>query len=242
MAAKKAVKKAPSKPTRTKLSVVKSAPPPAEPIKIRVTGKSVLAKLDAVKPNPWNPNQMTEFQIESTRAGLIEEGWVAAYALLIWRTDEKGRAQNIIIDGEHRWRIAKDIGFKEGPMVFLDGITEAKAREMTVAFDNKRGKFEPNRLRELVLSIAIAEDPKLAFRLGFDDLTFASILEHVPTLPPDQFSEVSINAETHYCCPKCGYEWNGKANSKVNSEEKQARRTAKAAKKAAAKKKAETQH
>lgn len=234
MAAKK---KAQAKPARTRLAVVKDVPA-AEPIKVRVTGKQVIAKLDTVKPNPWNPNQMTEFQIESTRQGLIDEGWVAAYALLIWRTDNHGVVKNIIIDGEHRWRIARDVGFKEGPMVFIDGITEAKAKEMTVAFDNKRGKFDQTRLRDLVLSIAIAEDPKLAFRLGFDDLTFAGILENVPTLAPEDFAEVTINAETHYCCPKCGYEWNGKADSKANAKAKDERRTAKAAKKKAAKAKA----
>ena len=42
---------------------------PAEPLPegVRITGKVEIVKLDKVQPNDWNPNRMTEFQVEATK-------------------------------------------------------------------------------------------------------------------------------------------------------------------------------
>lgn len=212
-----------AKPTATKRTrraskaagAAPAAAPPAAPASAppRITGEVRLAPIDSVKPNTWNPNRMTEFQVESTREGMKANGWIASYALLVWRTDEKGRKRNVIIDGEHRWRIATELGFTEGPMAFIDGISEKRAMEMTIEFDNKRGKFDTVALRDLLKHIGV-EDEGLAFRLGFDDSTFEALMKNEHVLPPSDFSEVTIDAKTDYTCPKCGYEWSGKAASK----------------------------
>jgi ParB-like nuclease domain len=184
----------------------------------RITGKVEIIRLDRVRPNPWNPNRMTEHQVASTREGMKTEGWLASYALLVWRTDDRGRERNLIIDGEHRWRIGTELGFEKAPMVFLDGLTERRAKEMTIEFDQKRGRFDDVALRDLIKDIGI--DEGLAFRLGFDDATFAALMETSNVLPPSDFSEVSIDAKTDYTCPKCGYEWSGAASAKTKPEKK----------------------
>lgn len=191
------------------------APGPAP----RVTGQMRLTPIDAVSPNSWNPNRMSDLQMQSTREGMQRDGWIAAYALLVWGSDEQGRKRNIIIDGEHRWRIAGELGFKKGPMVFLEGITEKRAKEMTIELDNKRGKFDEPLLRTLLTELnAGGADDGLAFRLGFDEETFAALTTTKDVLAPGDFSEVTIDAKTDYCCPKCGYEWSGAASSKKKDE------------------------
>ncbi len=192
----------------------------------------MLAPLASVQPNTWNPNRMTQYQIESTRAGLLADGWLAAYALLVWGTDEKGIQRNIIIDGEHRWRIARELGFPEGPMVFLQGVTARRAKEMTIEFDSKRGHFDNVALRDLIADIGV--DDGLAFRLGLDNEAFDALMNPSPVLPPGDFSEVNVDAQTDYCCPKCGYEWSGQSSGKKNQEAKEQKKLARqAAKKAA---------
>lgn len=184
----------------------------------KVTGKVVMAKLASVKPNDWNPNRMTEFQVESTRAGMVAQGWLAAYALLVWGKDENGKRQNVIIDGEHRWHIARDLAMREGPMVFLDGITRTEAQKLTIALDNKRGQFDRVALRELIGDIGLSDG--LGFELGFDETSFAALMDPGNALPPSDFSSVDINAQTTYRCPKCGYEWNGSPAAKKKKARK----------------------
>jgi ParB-like nuclease family protein len=201
---------------KTKGAKKKATPAKAGPDGLRITGKVVLAPLASVQPNTWNPNRMTEFQVESTREGLKENGWLAAYSLLVWGTDEKGIKRNLIIDGEHRWRIARDLGFVEGPMVFLDGVTAKRAKEMTIEFDAKRGRFDDVALRDLIADIGV--DDGLAFRLGIDDETFKELMNPRMVLPPGDFSEVSIDAQTDYTCPKCAYQWSGQSGSTKTSK------------------------
>lgn len=185
---------------------------PEQPVP-RVTGKPVMTAIKRVKPNTWNPNRMSEYQIESTREGMKADGWIAAYALLVWGKDDKGKRQNIIIDGEHRWRIASELGFTEGPMVFIDGLTQEQAIEWTIKFDAKRGRFDDVALADAIRMIG-TDDAGLAFRLGIEDDAFKKLMEPSNILPPEDFRDVSIDAHTDYRCPKCGYEWSGSSSSK----------------------------
>lgn len=120
---------------------------------LSVVGKAVSMALSKVKPNGWNPNRMTPFMKESLRAGLKSDGWVASQALLIWGTNAEGKRQDVIIDGEHRWTVASELGFDKGPMVFLDGLTESQAKALTIKMNQKRGEFEEDGLAALIKSI-----------------------------------------------------------------------------------------
>ena len=122
--------------------------------------------LSDVTPNPWNPNRMTDHLYRSVVHGLLADGWVASQSLLVWGTDEAGRTRNMIIDGEHRWRAAREAGFKEGPMVLLDGMTEAECKALTVKLNQKRGEWNDQALGELLRDLASTAPPDLD--LGMD--------------------------------------------------------------------------
>ncbi len=107
-------------------------------------------------------------------------------------------------------------------MVFLEGMTEKQAKEMTIELDNKRGRFDEVALRDLIADIGV--DDGLAFRLGFDDEAFKALMHPSTVLPPGDFSEVTIDAQTEYTCPKCGYEWSGQSGT--NKREKEAAKAA----------------
>jgi hypothetical protein len=132
---------------------------------LHTTGDAVqIRPLVDVKPNPWNPNQMTPFMKGSLREGLKTDGWLASQSLLIWGSDEKGKRKGLIIDGEHRWTEAAALGFVEGPMVFLEGMTEASAKALTVKMNQKRGENDKVKLAELIRSV----QPDFAGDLGID--------------------------------------------------------------------------
>lgn len=163
-----------------------------------VVGSTVLIGLDTVEANPWNPNEMTPETEESLKHGLETDGWLASQALLVWGTDENGNKKNVIIDGEHRWKKAKELGFKKGPAVVLSGITEAKAKSLTVALNHRRGESEETKLKALLASIQGDFGETLGLDVGIpqDDLMKLLAVEpedlnvnlpdphgHLPTIP-----------------------------------------------------------
>jgi hypothetical protein len=180
-------------PRATKASKAKKQGP-------RIEGLVVIKPLAMVQPNDWNPNEMTEFQKESTRYGLLTDGWLASHALTIWGTDEKGKEQNIIIDGEHRHELAAEVGYEEGPMVFLHGLTRKEAMALTVKLDARRGSFAQEPLAALVAELNTG-DSMFALSIGIDEAALAA-LAAPPTLPPEN-SKTTIKAETTVECPSC---------------------------------------
>jgi hypothetical protein len=144
----------------------------------RVVGKAAMTLLSKVEPNTWNPNRMTPFIRASLKHGLEEDGWLASQALLIWGTDQEGATKNVVIDGEHRLLVARELGFKDGPMVFLHKLTEAQAKALTVKMNQKRGAWDETALAELVRDIQFAEGDgsNLALDLGFQDDVLMALL------------------------------------------------------------------
>jgi len=146
-----------------------------------VVGTVQIRPLSDVKPNPWNPNRMTARTMESLKHGITADGWLASQSLLIWGADADGVQRDLIIDGEHRYRAALELGFTTGPMVVLDGLSEAKAKALTIKMNQKRGEFDAAELADLVASISDelgAED--LALDLGFNDEDVMKMLAGTP--------------------------------------------------------------
>ncbi len=169
-----------------KTSALKKVPATKEPTVLtpagaRVRGEHKVSSIESVKPNPWNPNEMDEFTRKSLEVGFQEDGWVASQPLLIWRTDEKGKLRNLIIDGEHRWAVGKALGFKKVPMVFLDNLPETQAKALTVKMNQKKGKWNEEKLGILVREIQFGfPDNNLALSLGIEQDTLMVLMAQAP--------------------------------------------------------------
>lgn len=139
--------------------------------------------LSEVVPNPWNPNRMTPTKMASLRHGLRTDGWISSQALLVWGKDDAGRLRNMIIDGEHRWRAAREEGFVNGPMVVLDGLTEAQAKALTIKMNQRRGEFDDGLLSVVLHDLQVDLDTDdLGLELGFED---ADLLKRLAETPID---------------------------------------------------------
>jgi ParB-like chromosome segregation protein Spo0J len=139
-------------------------------------GETVIADLTTLQPNGWNGNVMDELERESIKAGFRKEGWLVSQALTVWRTDETGAERMVIIDGEQRWTCALDIGLLTGPMVYLDGITEAEARKLTVQLYRRRGAWTDEGLAAALQPIEL-DIPTDSLELGFEPQDLAHLLD-----------------------------------------------------------------
>ena len=126
---------------------------------------------------------MSDFQAASLKEGLQATGWLASQSLLVWGTDKKGKKKNLIIDGEHRWTVASALGFKKAPMVVLDGIDEAKARELTLKLNHNRGTSDEGKLRDVLLYLQEHGDQEtLALRIGIEEERVMVLLAEEPNV------------------------------------------------------------
>lgn len=128
--------------------------------------------LEPYKANSWNPNKMTDPEMAALRHGMAQHGWPASEALLVWGKDNKGKARNLIINGEHRHTAARDIGMTHGPVVVLDGLTEAEAKAWTVRLDKTRGRFMDALLAPLVVELGLP-----AIDLGFEEEELTKLID-----------------------------------------------------------------
>jgi len=136
---------------------------------VKVIGEVKLLPLNSVRPNTWNPNEMTPYMLRSLRKGIQSAGWLSSQALLVWGKDEKGNPRNVIIDGEHRWMVGRDLGMEMGPMQVIDGLTEEQAKALTLKFIYRHGQLDKRQLAMLVRGIEPQmEVEDLAFELGIE--------------------------------------------------------------------------
>lgn len=149
-----------------------------------VGGEVQVRRLDAFAPNPWNPNEMEPEEFESLKEGLRVKGWARSDALLVWGTNEDGKLQNLIINGEHRWSAAREIGMVDGPVVVMDGISREEAVQWTIRLDKARGRFNPDKLN-LTLRNELDfrnRDDRFALQLGFSAAEARDLRVQIPAL------------------------------------------------------------
>src|SRR5690606_944115 len=72
--------------------------------------------VDSVSPNTYNPNRQSEHDFELLVKAMTEDG--ITQPIIVQRSTRQ------IVDGEHRWRAAKHLGYTQIPVVFVDMTEE----------------------------------------------------------------------------------------------------------------------
>ncbi|HMV69416.1 MAG TPA: ParB N-terminal domain-containing protein [Myxococcota bacterium] len=124
-----------------------TAPPDApEPTALPALEPQLL-RVDLLDPNPWNPNRVDARTMAKLRAQLRREGFVKP---LVVRPHPDAPERWQLIDGEHRWRIARDdLHLTAVPCVVLH-VDDRRARLMTVNLNELGGEAAPQAMAELL--------------------------------------------------------------------------------------------
>lgn len=133
--------------------------------------KVVYMPIDAVTPNDYNPNRQSEHDFTLLCKSIDEDGMTQPIVAL--------RSSMVIVDGEHRWRACKTLGFTEVPVVLTD-MSPAQARIATLRHNRARGG------EDVELAAAVLRDLSklgatewLKDSLEMDDLELTNFLDAV---------------------------------------------------------------
>lgn len=85
---------------------------------------------ESVKPNTYNPNRQDEATLELLTRSIQEDGFTQP--VIVHRSSRQ------IVDGEHRWRVARKLGMSQIPVVFVD-MTDEQMRIATLRHNRARG-------------------------------------------------------------------------------------------------------
>jgi hypothetical protein len=132
----------------------------------------VMVRADIIEANPWNANKQSDFMFAQEKASIVEFGFIDPCTVREHPT-KKGMLQ--MLDGEHRWKGAVELGIEEIPVTNLGVISDAKAKAITDIFNNLRGEQDPV-LRAQLLKSVIDEDARLRAVLPYGDDELQSIL------------------------------------------------------------------
>lgn len=115
--------------------------------------------IERLRPNSWNPNLQDDKTYELTKLSMIEEGFSDPIDV-----DPTG----LILDGEHRWKAAKELGLKEVP-VFVKARYEDDAKITTIRKDRTHGEPDLVRLADIVGDLVDElGSEEVERRLGYD--------------------------------------------------------------------------
>jgi ParB/RepB/Spo0J family partition protein len=118
---------------------------------IEITGRERTLKVNELRPNPWNPNQMDEGMFAKELASIRKFGFVDPVTV---RWAEDGFE---IIDGENRWKAAERLGMAEIPVWDLGVVPDHLAMQLTIVLNEVRGQAEPRKLADLLRDLLSRE-------------------------------------------------------------------------------------
>ncbi|MCE5270832.1 ParB N-terminal domain-containing protein [bacterium] len=122
--------------------------------KIKAKGRKIIEKKNKVlkrlvveyvgvndlKPNDYNPNRQSEHDFELLLKSMEEDGFTQPIVAL---------QDGTIVDGEHRWRAARTLGYDQIPVVFTD-MTPEQMRIATLRHNRARGSEDINLTADVI--------------------------------------------------------------------------------------------
>ena len=159
-----------------------------------------------VKPYRLNPRVREEHNVAGIAASIKAFGFQQPIVV-----DKNGT----VIIGHGRLLAAGELKLKKVPVVVASYLTDDEARAYRIA-DNKAA--ESSGFDMSMLPLELGDLHRSGFDLSLTLFPMPDLQKMVPALgdgedvvPPGEFPEVDGNIPTEHKCPKCGYEWSGKA-------------------------------
>ncbi len=99
--------------------------------------------VDKLRPNPWNPNRMSDEMKHKLKEYIKKEGFVEPIVV-------RPKADMFeILGGYHRWSIAKELDQATVPCVIVE-LDDKRAKILTVNLNEMKGQSLPNLLSDLI--------------------------------------------------------------------------------------------
>ncbi|HUD06020.1 MAG TPA: DNA methyltransferase [Candidatus Saccharimonadales bacterium] len=130
-------------------------------------------KINTLKPSKYNPRRWSDEATGQLKESIKKFGLVDP--LLVNSATDR---ENIVIGGHFRLKIAKDLGYKDVPVIYLNIPDEDREKELNVRLNKNLGDWD--------LSLLAEFDESLLTDIGFSSEELDSIFD-LDEVMPEQF-------------------------------------------------------
>lgn len=116
--------------------------------------ETTLLPIEQLKPNTWNPNRMSPTAWQALGESITQYG-PNLVPLVVRPYGDMFQ----ILDGEHRYKWAKELGITELSVVIVD-VDDFNAKKLGQILNRTRGADDPVKLKELIDSLLVDNDPE----------------------------------------------------------------------------------
>lgn len=161
-----------------------------------LSDKIEIVDIDILKPAEYNPRQASEKQYNDLKKSLQRFGFVEPAIV-----NKAQNRFNTIIGGHFRIKVAKDLGIKQIPVVYIDIPDIEKEKELNLRLNKNVGEFDYNLLANF--------DKDFLIDVGFemDELSFAFGQKELKPIDISMDEDVASGKYNKITCPKCGHEF-----------------------------------
>jgi len=168
-----------------------------------------VVKVNDIKPHPSNPRLIKDAKFKKLVKSLTEfPEMLNARPIVV---NEEG----VILGGNMRYKAAKELGYKEIPVIYTSGWSQEQQDEFMIKDNTNAGEFDWDELANSWDTSALKEwdviqwevpdyQPVLEPQTNHKDVTDNDILKKAQELA-DKFIQESKHAEV--ICPACGNEF-----------------------------------
>jgi len=128
-----------------------------------VIHQTVTVDIGLLRPNSWNYNRQTDAVYRAVVESIRRDGFVLP--VVVRQNDNYYE----IIDGEHRWKAAKELAYKEIPVIVLKA-DDVHAKALTIRFNETKGEPDDGALAKLLLEIQSIPDVRIVLPWTDDEL------------------------------------------------------------------------
>ena len=144
--------------------------------------KLTFVDVNSLKVSTYNPRKWDEAKKEKLKESIKRFGLVDP---LIVNSNQNRK--NILIGGHFRLAVAKELGYKNVPVVFLDIADVEKEKELNLRLNKNVGEWDIELLKEFDLGVLL--------NVGFDDGDLSAIWDDCLETDDDNFQEEKELAE-----------------------------------------------
>lgn len=144
--------------------------------------------INLLNPAEYNPRNLTEEQFNNIKSSLDEFGFVNPLVV-----NSNSNRKNILVGGHQRLKVAKELGYTEVPIVYVD-LNEQQEKELNIRLNKNTGEWDLNSLTEHFTKTELGD-------WGFDEEELSVLFRNTskklnPNTPEDSFAdEVELDIE-----------------------------------------------